>query len=145
MANRKDGNMWDDYEALLDPSGFPSTQWRKFFWTGKSLASSYQKTPPFPGKFTWQHTVAAIHNQSPSLGIPRTLRPESLSPRAMRAPALGAVLLWLLKPCWVSRLFTKLASLWESYIIRNQGAQSTPAGHWGVLWVTGRKKSRSLK
>lgn len=87
-----------------------------------------------PGSTLWQQ----YRNNQPGNSDDSEARLPD--PRVMRGPALVAVLLWLLKWCWVSRLFTELAPLWERYSIRNQGAQSTPAGHWGILWVTGRKR-----
>lgn len=95
--------------------------------------------PPFPRAFTWQIEAGSIKETITEPDNSDDLRPKSLTYRVMLGPALAAVPLWLLKWCWASMSLIELAPLWgERYIIRNQGAQSIPTGHWWVLWVTGK-------
>lgn len=113
-----------------------------FFWICTFLASSYQRLPPFPRKFTWQ--IEAGSNTETITEHDNSDDSEAKIPDIqsnVRASSV-AVPFWLLKWCWASMSLVELAPLWgERYIIRNQGAQSIPIGHWWVLWVTGEMSS----
>lgn len=118
---------------------FGSTLQRLFSSTCTSLVSSYQEAAPFPRKFTWQTEAGSITETITEPDNSDDLRPNSLTSRVKLGPALVAVPLWLLKWCWASMSLVELAPLWgERYIIRNQGAQSIPIGHWWALGVTGK-------
>lgn len=98
-----------------------------------------KRLPPFPRKFTWQTEAGSTTETITEPDNSDALRPNSLTSRVKLGPALVAVPLWLLKWCWASMSLVELAPLWgERYIIRNQGAQSIPTGHWWALGVTGK-------